>query len=133
MTQPSRSAVLKMPDVEIILDDIPEGILRSIAENGSIGLAIETARKYSSTMIRVRKAPVLEPWMYADPEFHGDNCYIASLESIRNAAIARYVWAEHVAEAPVEAISHKYQLSPRRVMDILARHRRKFAITPATS
>ena len=122
-----------MPDVEIILDDIPEGILHSIAQNGTIGIALETARKHSSTMIRVRKRPEREPWLYADPEFHGDNCYISSLESIRNAAIARSVWAEHVAAASVEAISHKYQLSPRRVMDILARHRRKFAMVPATS
>ena len=122
-----------MPDVEIILDDIPEGILRSIAQNGSIGIALETARKYSSTMIRVRKVPAREPWVYTHHVYHGDNCYIASLESIRNAAIARSVWSEHVAEASVEAISHKYQLSPRRVMDILARHRRKFASAPATS
>ena len=84
-------------------------------------MALETSRKYGGDTVRPKRNPTKEPWIHVGYVDRGDSCYIHSLHSIRRNALERHIEEEVNAGVSLQAICHKYQLTPRQVVDMQVR------------
>lgn len=108
----------------ILMCDLPEGLLADLAAAAGLDQALECARLWGGERLYVPKSPRSDwpqEWKGLIDEYGGCGWYVPSLESIRERALARCISRSR----DVRAAARRYGISYRRAVSLAARFRQR--------